>query len=83
MSESKCRRCSECRDSEHHWMPNPDFGDDWYEDAEHPEAEYICKHCDALGEECRECEGHGSPHGSEDECEQCWGEGIVERQGAE
>jgi hypothetical protein len=71
---SECRRCGECRDREHHWLDNPDFGADpeWlaeYEDAGNPEHSHVCKHCDAYGDECEYCEGEG--------CEECDGEGVV------
>ncbi len=43
-----CRRCSDCRDSRHHWLP-----------VCQPQHDYDCKHCDAIGRECPECCGEG------------------------
>ena len=60
--------------------------------AELPDAigpEFVCKHCDAVGEECPACEGLGTtpdfddPAGLdglslEDECPTCEGWGVIE-----
>jgi hypothetical protein len=66
-----CRRCSECADSLHHWHVNGDFGN-----------AYVCKHCDAVGDECSACEGTGELMDEEGcnstACPACNGEGIVE-----
>lgn len=59
---NKCRRCVECANMTHHWMPN----EDW---AGPDDPEYVCKHCDAEGMECSYCSGEG--------CGQCEGEGIA------
>ena len=70
-----CRRCSECIDSDHHWLPNGAFGDD---SQENNECIYVCKHCNAIGDECGECDGDGCDPYSDDElCAECGGEGIV------
>jgi len=76
---SKCRRCSECRERSHHWMPNPDFGND-PDEAEGPvDVDYICKHCDATASECRHCFGDGYEPGIDDAqpCSVCDGEGVI------
>lgn len=72
---SKCRRCSECPDSKHHWLDNPHFGDavETLDDDTSPSAlmhTHVCKHCDVLGDECVDCDGDG--------CCSCDGEGVVE-----
>lgn len=41
----KCRRCSECAGLEHHWI------DDTLSEESHWPY-YVCKHCDAIGQEC-------------------------------
>jgi hypothetical protein len=76
-----CRRCSECEGQDHHWLDNQDFGND-PDEAEDPTGnQYVCKHCEAVGNECNECEGEGeimddeACHGSE--CPVCDGRGIV------
>jgi hypothetical protein len=84
-----CRRCAECEGQEHHWLKNPDFGREDDDDIDRPDAtgnEYICKHCPAVGGDCRACEGHGTIQAGEGEsadewdCEHCEGTGIVERE---
>jgi hypothetical protein len=77
-----CRRCSECADRDHHWLDNGDFGSD-PEDAEDPTGNlYVCKHCDAVGDDCAACEGSGELMDEEacniTECPACAGVGIVE-----
>ena len=42
-----CRKCEECKDLDHHWIENSDFGD---EGEENNACDMICKHCEALGE---------------------------------
>lgn len=77
----KCPRCSECRNRDHHWMPNPDFGNDPAV-ADHPvAAEWVCKHCSSVGMDCRHCFGTGEEPGLEGEepCSCCGGEGVIER----
>ena len=73
-----CRRCAECANSEHHWMDNGDFGND-PDDSEYPTGnEYICKHCDAVGDECPECDGTGEGEDAVSPmCPKCNGEGVV------
>ena len=58
MSQHPCRRCSECIGCEHHWIADPT-----------PERDYVCKHCDAMGDMCLECSGDG--------CESCKDSGVV------
>jgi len=53
-----CRKCDGCKDNSHHWLP-----------ACCDEYDYECKHCDAIGNECRECWGDG--------CDECDHEGVV------
>lgn len=65
----ECRRCSECRNSEHHWLDNMDF-----EDADDPE--YVCKHCPAVGTECSYCDEGMADSGKL--CGICKGEGILQ-----
>lgn len=65
----ECQRCSECRDAEHHWLPNPGFGDgdepdededeDGDAEPQNPDYAFVCKHCPAVGGECPECDGDG------------------------
>ena len=64
----KCRRCVECAGMTHHWISN--------DECEGPDdPEFVCKHCDAIGETCRACCGDG---GLEDEtCQACGGEGVI------
>jgi hypothetical protein len=69
MSETPCRRCSDCEGMSHHWMDNPDFGSEG-QDAEHPEATHICKHCEVVGVECEWCDGEG--------CYLCDDEGVCQ-----
>lgn len=52
-----CRRCSECRGENHHWLeacnpPAPD-GDGF--------VGFECKHCDARAEQCDACDGALEP----------------------
>lgn len=72
----KCRRCSECKNYSHHWLPNPDFGNDEDEEAEHSMREYVCKHCPMTGNECPECYGSGATE-PDDVCSSCDGEGVI------
>lgn len=71
-----CRRCSECEGMSHHWLPNPDYCND-----EAPEelqyAGWICKHCNAVGDDCGSCYGIGITEDEED-CHDCEGEGVIE-----
>lgn len=84
--QTQCRRCSVCEGASHHWLDNPDFGNDQNppSDAEpyNSEATHVCKHCDALGMECEACDGSGVDAGmelsGEDEtCSECKGEGVI------
>ena len=47
---TRCRRCSECPDNSHHWMPDP-----------HPtkRGDHCCKHCPQRGDTCDDCDGEG------------------------
>ena len=77
---SECRRCSECLGNSHHWLDNPDGGNDPAESEHDPERTHICKHCDAVGDECDECGGSGRGEcvGRDYEnCCVCDGEGVV------
>lgn len=69
-----CRRCSECRNSTHHWIDNSDFGLDLGEvelaDLA-PElrndaylkllvaSDWVCKYCPAIAQTCITCDGNG------------------------
>lgn len=74
-----CRRCSECKDRTHHWMPNPEFADDEAPD-EVRDADCVCKHCEQLGSECAICRGFGTvwsiDFSKEEPCTICNGEGV-------
>lgn len=76
----KCRRCVECADMSHHWLPNSDYCDD-FEPTERSEFEYVCKHCGMLGRECHGCYGSGSEDNEHPEttdcCPECDGEGVI------
>ena len=83
---SECRRCSDCRGNTHHWLENPDAGNDPAESEHDPERTHVCKHCDAVGDECDECGGSGrgecvgrDEDGSCDyeNCCVCDGEGVI------
>lgn len=79
-----CRRCAECKGMSHHWLDNPDFGNDEDPDAESPDAEYACKHCDATGDECSGCGSFGEVTDRTDRwitCKCCDGEGVIEKGG--
>ncbi len=56
-----CPRCNVCANSSHHWIEQPDLEFRW---------EYVCKHCPAVGLECKACHGNG--------CPACDDEGVVE-----
>lgn len=77
----QCRRCSECSNSEHHWMERCvfDASDELY-------ATHVCKHCEILGFECQECGGDGkhdsggfTPWGEPIDlpCESCQSHGVI------
>lgn len=73
-----CRRCSECPNSSHHWMPETGDDDDG--------PEWGCKHCNAMGDTCPDCYGDGiDPNdyllpqisGDPNPCPTCDGEGVI------
>jgi hypothetical protein len=76
-SPTTCRRCSECQDSEHHWIDNDECSGE--DDPAH-----ACKHCDALGDECEMCDGEGGRTSEDGEqlalCPACKGHGVVARE---
>ncbi len=65
--EPKCRRCSECEGSDHHWLQSFPF--------------YDCKHCEAKGLECPACSGTGEGGdcdvGATPLCQTCGGSGVI------
>jgi len=73
----KCRRCSECPNSNHHWLPNSDFGNDEDPEAEHTMRDYVCKHCPMVGNECPACFGSGETDDEDGPCPDCDGEGVI------
>jgi DnaJ-class molecular chaperone len=75
-----CRRCSECANSDHHWLENGDFGNDPDDSGDPTGNEYICKHCPAVGDECPDCYGEGEvedDYSVGQTCARCGGEGII------
>ena len=70
-----CRKCSECLDNSHHWIPNSSFGDDSAPE-ELQDVEFVCKHCEAEGTECEICFGSGVGE-FENCCTECSGEGVL------
>ncbi len=82
-----CQRCSECEGHSHHWLNNPDLGNDPADSDERTDVTHVCKHCPAVGNECELCGGTGE--GDEEpgawadgdcdypECPECHGEGVV------
>lgn len=82
ITETKCRRCTECRNSSHHWIDNPEFG--VCEEGEHPGHQFCCKHCPMLGDECPVCYGDGQGEPKDDgpypqyhDCLECSGDGVI------
>lgn len=78
-----CRRCDDCVDMSHHWVENTAFGDD-EERIENNSTTHLCKHCDAMGNECDECGGCGGDGEVDADgewntfpCAECGGEGVV------
>lgn len=59
-----CRRCSECRNADHH------FSDAIMNDA----GEWVCKHCEVIAEECGSCNGEGQCDAVP--CSACKGSGL-------
>ena len=81
-----CRRCSECKGDVHHWLESV-YGD---EPIDEFSPSHICKHCDAVGDQCETCEGDGDVPviGLDDDggfvdrearCPSCKGYSVVER----
>jgi hypothetical protein len=65
---SKCSgKCEVCADCSHHWLDNAT--------GNPVDPLYICKHCDALGDDCMPCQNDDC---DDKICEQCGGEGIYE-----
>ena len=64
-----CPKCEVCNGSSHHWVENAT--------GDHNHPAYACKHCDALGDECKTCWGCDRP--DDCACPDCDGEGVVER----
>jgi hypothetical protein len=82
MRTNQCRRCSECKGQDHHWLDNPDFGNgDDPDDPASVDYQFTCKHCPAMGGECPDCDGLGIQDDDiEDDrdCPRCQGVGIVD-----
>jgi hypothetical protein len=84
-----CRRCSECPNSSHHWIPESPIGDDGDDFDEGPE--WGCKHCNAFGDTCPSCYGDGiDPNdylpqisGDPNPCPDCDGEGVILKGGGD
>lgn len=68
-----CRRCSECRGAQHHWLHGEGGFD---ERTGRPLFDYGCKHCPALANTCNACDEGVMNDG--DRCEQCGGTGVIE-----
>jgi hypothetical protein len=66
----------------HHWVENTSFADD-DEIEENNSTTHLCKHCDAMGQECLVCFGDGydatEPEDAEHPapCPHCGGEGVL------
>lgn len=68
MAGRTCRQCSEC-DGNHHWLDNSEcYGPD--------DPSHVCKHCDALGDECDGCGGSGEDFETA-LCAECGGYGVI------
>ena len=65
--QTDCRRCADCCGRDHHWIE--DVTD---------EHDYVCKHCPATAKMCHHCDGNGDEPDTEDPCEDCVGEGVIE-----
>jgi hypothetical protein len=68
-----CRRCSECPESKHHFVPVGGVGGGTLSAA----FTHVCKHCRQLGTECRECWGDGEAPDGSGECTGCEGHGVA------
>jgi hypothetical protein len=73
-----CRRCTECEGADHHWLQGEvDF--DETTGAPLFDAEYGCKHCEAVGAPCEACgadpEFDEAP--PDPDCAECNATGIV------
>lgn len=57
MERPKCRRCSECGGSEHHWIEDLEEPPQGFEDDPEWESRWthVCKHCDAVALMCFRC----------------------------
>lgn len=67
----RCRKCHECKDNSHHWIPNPRMGS-------RDNHEWICKHCPAKGDDCEQCDGYGYCDDDYSNCQKCNGDGVIE-----
>ena len=63
-----CPKCEVCKGNSHHWM--------WQANEERQMGFYECKHCDAEGVECIECDGTGGDE--QHYCPECDGEGVYQ-----
>lgn len=81
-----CRRCTECKGQDHHWL---EHGAPLTDDCPHGELlstdcescirdapAYVCKHCEAPGDACDWCD-EGLTHAGA--CTACDGTGVIER----
>lgn len=86
LKKPPCRRCSECKGCEHHWLENGvpvedacPHGEQLSTDCETcilAAPDYVCKHCPAQGDSCPEC---GLGIEPEETCGTCKGVGTVVR----
>jgi hypothetical protein len=67
-----CPRCTGCEGQYHHWLAEIDHADP-------PLYTHGCKHCDAIGMTCDECDEAGMIEGTAGTvtCLPCHGEGVV------
>ena len=73
--QSTCSRCPGCESRTLHWVGNCYFGNP-YAPPPMRENSHECKHCDALGDECCDCQGSGKVE-NDAVCALCKGEGVV------
>lgn len=70
-----CRKCIECANASHHWLPNSDLGNEDFSGCQ-SRSDYVCKHCGAFGNECAVCQSTGADEDGDD-CVECDGEGVI------